>query len=135
LIIGALKVYPQRMAEQVAAALAEQAAETEEQAKTVARARNRMEELVHLLQNTHQDHVSRVCHPGVADLTGDALRELAQLQSALPSYADAPFHDVPDSMVDQWTTEIEELDTALAGPLLPSPVTVTRRQRKWCARA
>jgi hypothetical protein len=119
-----LKMCQQRMAEQHAAALAEQAAEAEEQAKAVARARNRMEELVHLLQSTHQDHVSRVCQPGVADLTGDALRELAQLQSALPAYADAPFHDVPDSMVDQWTTEIEELETALAGPWLPSPVAV-----------
>jgi hypothetical protein len=120
----ALKLCQQRMAEQHAAALAEQAAEAEEQAKAVGRARNRMEELVHLLQSTHQDHVSRVCQPGVADLTGDALRELAQLRSTLPSYADAPFHDVPDSMVDQWTTDIEELETALAGPLLPSPVTV-----------
>jgi hypothetical protein len=121
---AALKLCQQRMAEQQMAALALQAAEGERQAKTVARTRNRMEELVHLLQSTHQDHVSRVCQPGVADLTGDALRELAQLQSTLPSYADAPFHDVPNSMVDQWTTDIEELETALAGPLLPSPVTV-----------
>jgi hypothetical protein len=83
-----------------------------------------MDELVHMLQSAHQDHVGRVCVRDVADLTGDALRELAQLQAALPLQADAPFYDMPDSMVEQWTNDLEELETALAGPFLPSPVAV-----------
>ena len=78
------------MAEQQTA-LAEQAAEAEEKAVTVACTRNRMAELVDHLQRTHQDHAGCVYQSDVADFTGDMLRELGQLQSSLPSYAEAHF--------------------------------------------
>jgi hypothetical protein len=122
---AALKQCQQCMAEQQMTALAEQAAETEERAATVARTRNRMSELVENLQRTHQDHANRVCQQDVTDFTGDMLRQLAQLQSSLPSYSAALFHDVTEGMVEQWTNDIEELETALSGPYLEPPVSVS----------
>ena len=48
------------------------------------------------------------------------------LQASLPgSSSEAPFFDVPQSLVDQWTADIEEIETALGSPFRledPEPV-------------
>ena len=127
------------MAEQLAHAQAalkesqEQQAQAQAQQEGLTRAFEsirRIGELVHGLQHTHQDHKARVLDPDAVDTTHAALQEILTLQSALPPSDDRPV-TVTQQMLDQWTTEIEELETALAAPFhptSPTPLDATEAQ-------
>ena len=129
----------QAMAEQLAHAQAalkesqEQQAQAQAQQEGLTRAFEsirRIGELVHDLQHTHQDHKARVLDPDTVDTTHAALQEILTLQSVLPPSDDRPL-TVTQQMLDQWTTEIEELETALAAPFhptSPTPLSATEAQ-------
>jgi hypothetical protein len=51
------------------------------------------------------------------------------LQAGLPTPPDRPhFYAVSHGMMEQWTADIEELETALASPFAPSPTSVSGAQ-------
>jgi hypothetical protein len=96
--------------------------ETETATKAMVHAMCRIQELVALLQRTHQNHKARVCDCALPDADGAMLREILALQEAVPfPPSDEPpsFHVSP-SMVEEWTRDIEELETALGTPFHPT---------------
>ena len=124
----------QQANEQHEAALAQLQEDADTAARTVAHTMRRIEELVCVMQQVHQDHTARVREEedGIPDATGDILQEIAILQSTLRFYGEAPFFDVSQGMVDQWTADIEELETALSAPFRldsPAPVNAAAAQQ------
>ncbi len=120
----------QQMSDDHAAVLLEQHTEAEEHAAAAAESTRRIEELVRWLEQTHVDHVGRVSDPqglgAVPDATADALREIAELQAGLPAPPGQPqFYAVPHGMLEQWTADLEVLETALATPYATSPYAVS----------
>ncbi len=103
---------------------------SDDRAAAAAESTHRIEELVRWLEQTHVDHVGRVSDPqglgAVSDATADALREIAELQADLPTPSGKPhFYAVSHDMVQQWTVDLEVLESALAAPYAASPYPVS----------
>ena len=96
--------------------------EAEAATKAVVRAMCRIQELVTLLQRTHQNHKARVRDCALPDADGDVLREMLALQAAVPFPCDGgpPCFYASSSMVEEWTSDIEDLEAALGTPFHPT---------------
>ena len=85
------------------------------------------------MEQTHVDHVARVSDPqglgAASDATADALREIAELQAGLLAPSGKPhFYAVSQDMVEQWTADLEVLETALGDPFAPSAYLISSQQ-------
>ena len=122
-----------RMSDEHAEALQQAQTEAEERAVAAAVSTHRIEEWVNWLQQTHEDHVARVSDPqGCGAERGDtaeALEQIANLQAQLPAPpGETHFYAVSQSMKEQWTLDLELLETALRDPFAPSPYLVSDQQ-------
>ena len=104
----------------------------------------RIEQLVHGLEMLQVDHKARVHGPtdGVLDTAADILQQMLALQATLPSCHgddEIPFFHLPQSHADEWTIDIEQIETKLGGPFRthPEPVDAIAAQdvcnmlRRW----
>ena len=97
------------------AALAEQTLRSETAATTT----HSIERAVTALMHARPNHKSRVRGGSSGDMTAEALEELAELCTSLPPSSVLPFFHVSPAMVEQWTHDVEELETALGSPFRP----------------
>jgi len=123
----------QRMSDEHAEALQQAQTEAEERAVAAAVSTHRIEEWVNWLQQTHEDHVARVSDPQGCGAehgdTAEALEQIANLQAQLPAPpGETHLYAVSESMKEQWTLDLELLETALRDPFASSPYLVSDNQ-------
>lgn len=106
-------------------AVAEQEQKSDAALNGYAEATHRVEQLVHELEMLQMDHTARVRAPmnGVMDTAADILQQIRALQTGCPSICSSqpPFVDLPQSLVEEWTVDIEQIETKLGGPFRTAP--------------